>query len=76
MQQEHPNFKVGEPAVLCIEAEGGESLDQLLQTWSEQNNLIPENAKLIRVIDKTHIIQATIAGEGSRVKKPSAKRKK
>lgn len=73
MQQEHPNFKVGEPAVLCIEAEGGESLDQLLQTWSEQNNLIPENAKLIRVIDKTHIIQATIAGEGSRVKKPSAK---
>lgn len=55
----------GEKRILTLEAiTGKESLEDLLQAWSQASNEIAINPRLIRVIGKTHTVEAEIVGPG------------
>jgi ribonucleoside-diphosphate reductase alpha chain len=54
-----------EKRILTLDAvTGRESLEDLLQAWSQESNEIAKNPRLIRVIGKTHTIEAEIVGPG------------
>lgn len=55
----------GDKRILTLEAvTGKESIEDLLQAWSQASNEIAINPRLIRVIGKTHTIEAEIVGPG------------
>jgi ribonucleoside-diphosphate reductase alpha chain len=54
-----------EKRILTLEAvTGSESLEDLINAWSQESNEIAVNPRLIRVIGKTHTVEAEIVGPG------------
>lgn len=62
---QYPHTVVCEKRILTLEATtGSESLEDLVHAWSQESNEIATNPRLIRVIGKTHTVEAEIVGPG------------